>query len=170
MEEPDGCVKDYMVCSHGKPHEGGYPVWGFSHEPLPEFLAKFLDSAGLTEHGTTVVWSWLSKKGKAFLKAMGICIDEYCKVHNLNKEDVCKGPYGFSRFSASEWWTEDNVYVPEWVERTEQSLMTDTDVAENAIYRLFTGDKYGLYTIRSDDFSKKVDDMLQRIMKNKEGC
>ena len=170
VDEPDDCIKEYMIKSDYNPEldESPYAIWGFPHTPMSEFLAKFLDSGGLTEHGTTVVWSWLDKKGRAFVDAMDVCIDEYCKANNLDQDDFRKGPFGFSRFNAEMWWGggDHEIYMPEWVWKLEQSLVTNEHIAQHVAYRLFTKDEDGgLWINPSDELKKDVDKMLDEIVK-----
>ena len=172
VEKPDECVREYMRSSDSPAYWDNdtyspYNNWGFPHEPVPEFFAKFLDSARLTEHGTTVVWSWLTDKGKAFLDAMDVCIKEYCEVNNLDEEDFRNGPFGFSIFDASNWWgcdDDDEIFMPEWVFKLEQHLVTNEGIACRVAYMLFTGDERKRWN-DNDTYFEKVTAMLNEIKK-----
>ena len=170
VEEPDECVREFMIPSrYDEVHKDHpYTRWGFPHTPISEFFAKFLDSKGLTEHGTTVVWSWLEEKGRIFLKAMDVCIHEYCTVNDLNEDEMYEGPYGYSTFYASLWWTEDEIYFPEWARALEQEIVVKPYVATDVAYRLFTGSDECIDSYhKTEEHIKEVDEMLTRILRIK---
>lgn len=178
VEEPDECIRQYMTEGSGTMYWGEgqhspYNGWGFPHEPIPEFLAKTLDSMGLTEHGTTVVWSWLTKKGKVFLDAMDVCITEYCKVNGLDEDEMRQGPFGYSAFNVSEMWLEDDTYVPDWVHALEQHTVVNEYIGMDVAYRLFTGSKYTLDdSFDSEEHKAAVEKVLNEIkdkMRNTQG-
>lgn len=169
VEKPDECIRQYMTLGEEPYTRDGdqYPYWGFPHEPVPEFFAKFLDSGRLTEHGTTVVWSWLTDKGKAFLDAMDVCIEEYCMVNDLDEEEFREGPFGFSTFDVATWWgscDDDDIYMPDWVFKLEQNLVTNDGVACRVAYMLFTGEEDKRWD-DDDDYFEQVTAMLNEIKK-----
>lgn len=171
VKEPDECVRLYMI-SRGDSPDDEDTVWGFPHDPIPEFLAKSMESMGFTDHGTTVVWSWLSSKGEAYLKAMDICIDEYCERFGLDKDEIREGPFGFSKFCVDvEGFEENNILMPDWVWDIRNLIATDPDVGDDAIYKLFMKENPGYWDCNSDEHKKKVDAMLkkfQEIVETKE--
>lgn len=170
VKEPDDCIKEYMVPSDTpicwETGQSPYNNWGFSHAPISEFLAKFLDSVGLTEHGNTVVWGWLTTQGEAYLRAMDNCIDEYCEVHGLDKDEFRKGPLGFSEFDIDKWlaWARDDVFIPKWVWTLQQHMVMDEEVALHTTYRLFTGSETGLWPFLSEELTQKIDKMLNETL------
>ena len=170
VEEPDECIREYMRPSDSPAYWGNsthspYNHWGFPHEPVPEFFAKFLDSGRLTEHGTTVVWAWLTDKGRAYLDAMDVCIEEYCRVNDLDEERFREGPFDFSTFNAAGWWggcDDDDIYMPDWVFKLEQYLVTNEGVACRVAYMLFTGDEDKRYN-DNEAYFEQVSTMLNEI-------